>query len=196
MSCSATCHDFTGVWTNTQEEIRPNYSNITATFYVYPDFKATVSYSQNPILAVSAGYAYVVDTGSDDLKVSDVSDPAAPALAGAVSGNYAYVVDGPGGNLLAVELSCLLPVAIDPSTGSLVEGNFQNLSISGTALSISGGNSVSLAGVQDNLGNHTATQNIRLNNSWLSNDGGNEGFLSMPQAMSVSGLPCLARNSM
>ncbi|MCD4696361.1 MAG: hypothetical protein K8S16_09000 [Bacteroidales bacterium] len=27
----------------------------------------------------------------------------------------------------------------------------------------------------DNLGNHIATQNIRLNNHWLSNDGGNEG---------------------
>ena len=28
----------------------------------------------------------------------------------------------------------------------------------------------------DNLGNHTATQNIQLNGSWLSNDGGNEGI--------------------
>ncbi len=27
----------------------------------------------------------------------------------------------------------------------------------------------------DNLGNHTATQNIKLNNHWLSGDGGNEG---------------------
>lgn len=29
---------------------------------------------------------------------------------------------------------------------------------------------------RDNLGNHTATQNILLNNNWLSNDGGNEGI--------------------
>ncbi|MBL7093172.1 tail fiber domain-containing protein [candidate division KSB1 bacterium] len=28
----------------------------------------------------------------------------------------------------------------------------------------------------DNLGNHTASQNIKLNNKWLSNDGGNEGI--------------------
>ena len=28
----------------------------------------------------------------------------------------------------------------------------------------------------DNLGNHSATQNIRLNNFWLSGDGGNEGI--------------------
>lgn len=31
-------------------------------------------------------------------------------------------------------------------------------------------------GAGDNLGNHTATQNIRLNGNWLSNDGGNEGI--------------------
>jgi trimeric autotransporter adhesin len=28
----------------------------------------------------------------------------------------------------------------------------------------------------DNLGNHTATQNIQMDNNWLSNDGGNEGI--------------------
>ena len=31
------------------------------------------------------------------------------------------------------------------------------------------------AGGADNLGNHTATQNLKLNGHWLSNDGGNEG---------------------
>ena len=31
-------------------------------------------------------------------------------------------------------------------------------------------------GAGDNLGNHTATQNIRLNHYWLSGDGGNEGI--------------------
>ena len=31
-------------------------------------------------------------------------------------------------------------------------------------------------GTADNLGNHTATQNIRLNDHWLSNDGGDEGI--------------------
>ncbi len=31
-------------------------------------------------------------------------------------------------------------------------------------------------GTGDNLGNHIATQNIRLNGNWLSNDGGNEGI--------------------
>ena len=32
------------------------------------------------------------------------------------------------------------------------------------------------AGAADNLGNHTATQNIQLSGQWLSNDGGNEGI--------------------
>lgn len=36
-------------------------------------------------------------------------------------------------------------------------------------ITISGG------GGGDNLGNHTATQNIKLNGNWLSGDGGNEG---------------------
>lgn len=46
----------------------------------------------------------------------------------------------------------------------------------------------------DNLGNHTATQNIRLNGKWLSNDGGNEGIqidnsgnVSIPQDVQAHG---------
>ena len=31
-------------------------------------------------------------------------------------------------------------------------------------------------GTADNLGNHSATENIRLNNYWLSNNGGNKGI--------------------
>ncbi len=51
----------------------------------------------------------------------------------------------------------------------------QTLSISGNNLSISGGNSVTLPSGADNLGNHTATQNVKLNGYWLSGDGDNEG---------------------
>lgn len=50
----------------------------------------------------------------------------------------------------------------------------QQLSLQGTTLSLTNGGSVTLPG--DNLGNHTATQNLRLNGRWLSNDGGNEGL--------------------
>ncbi|MBK8192239.1 MAG: hypothetical protein IPK76_03090 [Lewinellaceae bacterium] len=51
----------------------------------------------------------------------------------------------------------------------------QTLSLSGSTLSIEDGNSVDLAGLQDNLGNHTATQNVNLNGNYLSGDGDNEG---------------------
>ncbi|MCC3158908.1 hypothetical protein LJ737_16820 [Hymenobacter sp. 15J16-1T3B] len=51
----------------------------------------------------------------------------------------------------------------------------QTLSVSGQTMSISGGNTVTLPAGADNLGNHTATATVRLNNQWLSNDGGNEG---------------------
>ncbi len=35
---------------------------------------------------------------------------------------------------------------------------------------------VDLASLQDDFGDHTASQNIQLNSNWLSNDGGNEGI--------------------
>ncbi len=60
------------------------------------------------------------------------------------------------------------------STGVLSAQAQPTLSIVGTSLSISNGNSVTIPG--DNLGNHTATQNIKLSGNWLSNDGGNEGI--------------------
>jgi hypothetical protein len=37
-------------------------------------------------------------------------------------------------------------------------------------------NKVNLAALQDNLGNHTATENVKLNGNYLSHDGGNEGI--------------------
>lgn len=52
----------------------------------------------------------------------------------------------------------------------------QTLSLSGSNLSISGGNSVTLPTGSDNLGNHIATTNIQLNGNWLSEDGDNEGL--------------------
>ena len=52
----------------------------------------------------------------------------------------------------------------------------QSLSINSGQLLISGGNSVPISSFYDNLGNHIAGQNIRLNSYWLSNDGSNEGI--------------------
>lgn len=52
----------------------------------------------------------------------------------------------------------------------------QTLSLSGTQLSIADGNSVDLANLGDNLGNHTATQAINLAGNYLSGDGDAEGL--------------------
>ena len=52
----------------------------------------------------------------------------------------------------------------------------QTLSINGSQLSISSGNTVSLPLSFDNLGSHQATQNLLLDGNWLTNDGGNEGI--------------------
>ncbi len=51
----------------------------------------------------------------------------------------------------------------------------QTLSLSGADLTISNGNTITLPG--DDLGNHTATQNLQTNGFWLSNDGDDEGIM-------------------
>ncbi|GIV32718.1 MAG: hypothetical protein KatS3mg031_0253 [Chitinophagales bacterium] len=60
-----------------------------------------------------------------------------------------------------------------------VNTDAQTLSLTGNTLAISGGNAVDLSSYldADNMGNHTATQNIRMNGFYLSNDGDNEGIM-------------------
>ncbi|MEL6141286.1 MAG: hypothetical protein AAFU67_06690 [Bacteroidota bacterium] len=75
-------------------------------------------------LAVAGNYAYVVDIGSLDLRVIDVSDPRTPIAVGslplgtnprsiAIANNYAYVLDGDDRDLKVIDVS-------DPSTPNLV----------------------------------------------------------------------------
>jgi len=65
---------------------------------------------------VSGRYAYVVDRGSQDLKIIDVSNPASPSTVGTlalgtssesvyVSGRYAYVVDSGSQDLKIIDVS-------------------------------------------------------------------------------------------
>ena len=51
----------------------------------------------------------------------------------------------------------------------------QDISIAGNDLSISSGSTITLPAGADNLGNHTANQNLQLSGYWLSNDGNDEG---------------------
>jgi uncharacterized cupredoxin-like copper-binding protein len=61
---------------------------------------------------------------------------------------------------------------------SSINTDNQNLTFNASTgdLAISNGSTVNLNGLSDNLGNHTATQNIALNGNYLSGDGGNEGL--------------------
>jgi hypothetical protein len=59
---------------------------------------------------------------------------------------------------------------------STLPSDAQQLSISGSTISLTGGGSVTVPSSADNLGNHTATAAVRLNDNWLSNDGGAEGI--------------------
>ncbi|WP_400193789.1 beta strand repeat-containing protein [Hymenobacter sp. B81] len=59
--------------------------------------------------------------------------------------------------------SRVVTTAADGTLGSAaLPTDAQQLSLTGSTLSISGGNSVVLTGLNDNLGNHTATQNLNL----------------------------------
>ena len=52
----------------------------------------------------------------------------------------------------------------------------QTLSLAGTNLTITDGNTVDLASLSDDLGNHTATTNLQTAGHYLSNDGDDEGI--------------------
>ncbi|MEM6698254.1 MAG: hypothetical protein AAF599_07645, partial [Bacteroidota bacterium] len=64
-------------------------------------------------------------------------------------------------------------------TGSFPGSDDQSLSFntSNNNLSIEDGNVVDLSSIADDLGDHSATQNIQLNGNYLSNDGNNEGLI-------------------
>ena len=64
----------------------------------------------------------------------------------------------------------------DGTTQTTAAEDTQDLSLSGNTLSLTNGGSVDLDVIKDNLGNHTATENIVLNNQFISNDGGDEGL--------------------
>lgn len=59
----------------------------------------------------------------------------------------------------------------------------QTLGLSGTTLSISGGNSVNLSGLADNLGNHTATTDLNMSTHDISFSSGEVNFGSTTRQM-------------
>ena len=79
----------------------------------------------------------------------------------------------------AVTTSKITPDFVSSVDGVKNDGGNIDL-VAGSGITITpndGGNSITFAvSGGDNLGNHTATENIKLNNRWLSNDGGSEGL--------------------
>jgi|GEM_PF-2526621 len=69
---------------------------------------------------------------------------------------------------------------------SSINTDTQDLSFTGTDLSLTNGGSVDLSTLKDNLGNHTATQNINLNNKYLSPDGSNNGLKITTDGINVT----------
>jgi hypothetical protein len=61
-------------------------------------------------------------------------------------------------------------------TAQALPTDAQQLSINGLTLSLTGGNSVSLPAGADNLGNHTATQNLNLGTNQLLGNGSSQGL--------------------
>ncbi len=101
-------------------------------------------------------------------------------VSGAVVGTDDQNISGSGlsGTTLTIGIEGGTSETVDLS--SLQDGtgtDSQTLSLSGQTLSISGGNNVTLPSGADNMGNHTATQNVDLASSKLVGNGGSVGVL-------------------
>ncbi|SIT00076.1 hypothetical protein SAMN05421766_106203, partial [Zobellia uliginosa] len=73
-----------------------------------------------------------------------------------------------------------LEVNFPANNDNSATNELSDLALTGSTLTLTNpatsGNSVDLSGLADNLGDHTATENIQTAGNWISNDGGNEGI--------------------
>ena len=179
---------------NQWNEIRNGSSNFSAwdfvdSLSVVSDFSClntAVSLGIGPTplsIAVSGNYAYVIDTGSDDLKVINISNPINPSLQGsliigtapsavAVSGNYAYIVDIVTDDLKVIDISNpSLPI----QQGSLGIGSFP------TSIAVSGNYAYVVDRDSDDL------KVIDISNPSLPSLQGSLPIGSFPTSIAVSG---------
>jgi len=88
-------------------------------------------------------------------------------------------LSGTGNRMVVADADGVLSTQTIPGTGTGGTDN-QDLSLNGTILSLTNdATTVDLAGLvgaADNLGDHTATENIQTAGNWLSNDGDSEGI--------------------
>ena len=132
-------------------------------------------------IEVSANYAYVVDEGSDDLKVIDITNPATPIVSGSLAlgslpksislaDNYAYVVDSGSADLKVIDIS-------DPSSPSLA-GSL-GIGTSPISVTVLGNYAYVVDQGSDDL------KVIDINNPASPSLSGSLGIGSIPQSISV-----------
>lgn len=169
----------------------------------------TISASGGPgggdISAVAAGDGLTGGgtTGDVTLHVGAGDGITVSADAVALNTTYAdnrYVNEGQSNSITTamIQSSAVTAEKISPNIVSSVDGvsnDGGNIDlVAGTNITITpddANNRITIAasgGSGDNLGNHTATQNIRLGSYWLSSDGDNEGIqVSSSGAISIPG---------
>ncbi|MEZ4965135.1 MAG: tail fiber domain-containing protein [Saprospiraceae bacterium] len=129
---------------------------VTATAFTGDGYSSVTGIPDNQTLSLS-GTTLSIDGGNSVDLASIDTDTDTDDQTLSLSGTALSIEDGNSVDLASIDT------------------DDQMLSLSGTTLSIDDGNSVNLSSLQDNLGNHVATQNIQLNGHFLSGDGDNEG---------------------
>lgn len=141
---------------------------------------------------IEGDFAYVATNNNGSYEMQVLTIPSATGfvplydLNGNIS-EYSHVTDFAqkidlftlvGNNLeLSISGDEGAPKTVDLS-GYLDNTDNQSLSLANDSLRLTNGGSVDLSGYldADNLGNHTATQNMQTNGNWISNDGQNQGL--------------------
>ena len=131
---------------------------------------------------VQGNYAYITNAGNNELEIIDVSEFAEQA-------GVAVAVNATGATVLyPITWQAIGNDAYNLNSGNIGIGVVhptEKLSVAGVIESTTGGikfpdgttqTTSATAATNDNLGNHTATQNLQLSGYWLSGDGGDEGI--------------------
>lgn len=122
------------------------------------------------------------------------------------SGDTWYLLNDSGNDTDTDPRNELQTISLEGNTLTLSDGNsikfqtleiqeYQSLTIIADSLKISNGNYV-LIPQPDNLGNHTATQNIQTGGNYISSDGDNEGiFIDPDGTVNIIGIINLGTNA-
>jgi hypothetical protein len=142
---------------------------------------------KDDVVLAAAGGA-TINASGDTITINAGAGSIGGPIVGIQSTNNTLDVVNPGGPTVTINVknagitgTQLADIAVNASKladGAVTFSKMSALgSLSGQVLTSNGGSVVwGTVGSADNLGNHTATQNVKLNGYWLSNDGGDEGL--------------------